>query len=87
MLPWLEMNVHEVLDRVDRGEPLVVEYENKRSKRYQGFLPKSICRHILLSDVKDVAILPDVSVKKFNFSSEKFHFYVRNFVFIENIFI
>lgn len=59
IVPWFEKNVHEVLDRVDKREPIVLDYESKRSKRYTGFLPRSICRHIILSDCKDIAPLPE----------------------------
>lgn len=61
LLPWLEKNVHEILDRVEQNEPLVSDYEAKRVKRYHGPLPQSISRHILLSDVKGVSPLTDVS--------------------------
>lgn len=60
LLPWLEKNVHEVLDRVDRSNHIVQDYENKRSKRYQASMPRSICRHIMLSDIKGVVALTDV---------------------------
>lgn len=60
MLPWLEKNVHEVLDRVDKGDPLIQDYDNKRTKRYQATMPRSICRHIMLSDIKGVIALTDV---------------------------
>nr|XP_022911646.1 transcription factor 25-like [Onthophagus taurus] len=58
LLPWLERNVNKVLDRVDKQDPIVKDYEGKRSKRYQGPMPKSICRHIILSDIKGVSPLP-----------------------------
>lgn len=61
LLSWLERNVHKVLDRVDSEDPLVLDYENKRSKRYQGPMPRSIARHIILSDVKGVSPLTEVS--------------------------
>lgn len=54
--------MHEVLDRVDRGEPIVADYEAKRIKRYQASMPRSICRHIMLSDIKGVIALTDVSI-------------------------
>ncbi|XP_060534648.1 ribosome quality control complex subunit TCF25 [Cylas formicarius] len=50
LLPWLEKNVHEVLDRVERNEPVVADYKEKRARRYAGPLPLSISRHIILSD-------------------------------------
>jgi hypothetical protein len=56
---WLEKNVHVVLDRVDKNDPIAKDYEMKRSKRYQGPLPRSIARHILLSDIKDLTPITD----------------------------
>ncbi|KAL1518069.1 hypothetical protein ABEB36_001750 [Hypothenemus hampei] len=57
LLPWLEKNVHEVLDRVDKKEQIVEDYKQKRTKRFIGALPLSIARHILLSDdVKGVPL-------------------------------
>ncbi|XP_066156693.1 ribosome quality control complex subunit TCF25 [Euwallacea fornicatus] len=50
LLPWLEKNVHQVLDKVDKMDPLVEEYKDKRLKRFSGPLPLSICRHLVLSD-------------------------------------
>ncbi|KAJ8962953.1 hypothetical protein NQ314_005670 [Rhamnusium bicolor] len=61
LLPWLEKNVHEVLDRVEKNDPVVKDYETKRIKRYLGPLPQSIARHILLSDIKGVSPLTDES--------------------------
>lgn len=62
LLPWLEKNVHEVLDRVDNKDPIVEEYETKKQKRYQGPMPVNISRHILLSDIKGVSPMTDVSI-------------------------
>lgn len=62
ILPWLEKNVHEVLNLVDKCDPLVKDYEIKRARRYQSPLPRNICRHILLSDIKDVYALPEVRI-------------------------
>lgn len=53
LLPWLERNVHAVLDRVDANDPYVKDCEVKRSKRYP-YIPVNIQRHIILSDLKDV---------------------------------
>nr|CAI5846834.1 unnamed protein product [Callosobruchus analis] len=55
LLPWLEKNVHEVLDRVEKGDPVIKDYAEKRTKRYAGHLPQSIARHMLLSDLKGVS--------------------------------
>lgn len=56
LLPWLRENVHTVLTRVDSKDDYVKYCDVKRSKRYQGKLPKNILRHIILSDIKDVTI-------------------------------
>lgn len=56
LLPWIRENAHAVLDRVDAKDYCVKYYEIKRGTRYQGKLPKSILRHIILSDMKDVTI-------------------------------
>lgn len=56
LLPWLESNVHRVLDRVEASDPLVEEWERYRQTRYPN-TPKNILRHIILSDVKDIPIL------------------------------
>lgn len=53
LLPWLERNVHTVLDRVDHGDSFVTDSESKRAKRYPT-LPRNIHRHIILADFKDV---------------------------------
>ncbi|XP_063702870.1 ribosome quality control complex subunit TCF25 [Culicoides brevitarsis] len=52
ILPWLERNVGVVLDKVDSGDPIVAEYEQKRSTRYIT-PPRPILRHIVLSDFKE----------------------------------
>lgn len=53
LLPWLERNVHAVLDKVEANDPFVKECELKRAKRYPS-LPYNVRRHIILSDLKDV---------------------------------
>ncbi|KAL3275121.1 hypothetical protein HHI36_019892 [Cryptolaemus montrouzieri] len=55
LLPWLEKNVQEVLDRVDAKEEIIQDCDEKRSKRYQGPLPINIARHIILSDFKGLS--------------------------------
>lgn len=62
LLTWLEKNVHIALDRADTGDTIVDEYEEKRLKRYQGPMPRSIARHIILSDIKGVSPLTEVGV-------------------------
>lgn len=76
LLPWLEKNVNEVLDHIDSGESLINDYESKRVKRYQGPLPQSISRHIILSDIKGVSPLADVK-----FSSVFIFFFSTSFAF------
>ncbi|XP_076622742.1 nuclear localized protein 1 [Colletes latitarsis] len=56
LLPWLCENVYAALKRVDSKDRYVKYCEIKRSKRYQGELPKNILRHIILSDIKDVIV-------------------------------
>ncbi|RZF32605.1 hypothetical protein LSTR_LSTR011052 [Laodelphax striatellus] len=60
LLPWLERNVHAVLDRVDAADARVTECQLKRTKYY--VTPRPILRHIVLSDLKDVPVsLPEES--------------------------
>ncbi|XP_053971993.1 transcription factor 25 [Hylaeus volcanicus] len=56
LLPWLRENAYTALNRVDSKDDYVKYCETKRSKRYQGKLPKNILRHIILSDIKDVTV-------------------------------
>uniref|UniRef100_A0A8D8V820 Transcription factor 25 n=1 Tax=Cacopsylla melanoneura TaxID=428564 RepID=A0A8D8V820_9HEMI len=69
LLPWLERNVLLVLDQVDKGLPCVEEAKQKRQRLYQATIPRSILRHVVLSDVKNVtAIIPeDTRSPIFNF--------------------
>ena len=63
ILPWLERNVHAVLDLVDSQAAIIKEAEDKRGRRYQG-TPKNIYRHVILSDIKDATTsLPRVNIK------------------------
>lgn len=55
ILPWLERNVHDVMDRIDGGDKYTKFCIDKRKKRYQG-LPVNILRHIILSDIKEITI-------------------------------
>nr|XP_023646133.1 transcription factor 25 [Paramormyrops kingsleyae] len=58
VLVWLEGNVQDVLQRVDKKDPLVEDCENKRKTRYQS-TPRSIHRHVILSEIKGaLATLP-----------------------------
>ena len=56
ILPWLEKNVHIVLDRVDAKDYFVKYCQTKRNKRYQGKMPRNILRHLIVSDLKDVNV-------------------------------
>lgn len=58
ILPWLERNVGVVLDKVDANDPIVEEYDTKRSSRYIT-PPRPILRHIVLSDFKEKVPLAD----------------------------
>lgn len=55
ILPWLEKNVHRVLERVDTKETFIKDCEVKRAVRYQG-IPRNILRHLILCDLKDVPL-------------------------------
>lgn len=58
VLLWLENNVRETLRRVDAQDPFVDECLNKRKTRYQS-APRSIHRHVILSEIKEAtAMLP-----------------------------
>ncbi|KAL6263202.1 hypothetical protein P5V15_006002 [Pogonomyrmex californicus] len=57
ILPWLEENVHAVLNRVESDKDEYVKFcQVKRSKRYRGKLPRNILRHIILSDLPEVNV-------------------------------
>ncbi|XP_055912439.1 transcription factor 25 isoform X1 [Eupeodes corollae] len=49
VLLWLERNVNTVLDRVDKEDEIVNDYNSKRSQRYVS-PPRPILRHVILSD-------------------------------------
>ncbi|XP_072750891.1 ribosome quality control complex subunit TCF25 [Anoplolepis gracilipes] len=56
ILPWLEECVHAVLNRIKSKDDYVKYCQVKRSKRYQGRLPKNILRHIILADMKEIIV-------------------------------
>ncbi|OXU28086.1 hypothetical protein TSAR_013885 [Trichomalopsis sarcophagae] len=56
ILPWLEKNVNIVFQRVDSKDDYVKFCQVKRTKRYQGKLPRNILRHFIVSDLKDVTV-------------------------------
>ena len=62
ILPWLEKNVHAVLDLIDADAPVIKESAERRQVRYQG-TPRNIFRHVILSDIKDASTsLPRVRI-------------------------
>ncbi|XP_037933791.1 transcription factor 25 [Teleopsis dalmanni] len=52
VLPWLERNVNSVLDRIERNDAIITDYNQIRALRY-GKPPRPILRHVLLSDFKE----------------------------------
>lgn len=58
ILLWLERNVHVVLDRVDRRDEIIGEYEKRRAKSYPT-PPRNILRHVILSDFKEKVPVAD----------------------------
>lgn len=52
---WVEKNMAAALECVDRKDPRVAEFENKRKVRYQG-TPRNVIRHVILTDNKDLTI-------------------------------
>lgn len=56
ILSWLEECVHAVLNRIKSKDDYVKYCQVKRSKRYQGRLPKNILRHIILADMKEIIV-------------------------------
>ncbi|XP_031570361.1 transcription factor 25-like isoform X2 [Actinia tenebrosa] len=58
VIDWLVGNARKVLQRVDTKDPYVQDCARKRAIRYRG-TPRSIYRHIIMSDIKDAtASLP-----------------------------
>ncbi|KAK6626957.1 hypothetical protein RUM44_009434 [Polyplax serrata] len=53
-LSWLEKNTLAVLNRVDNKDPVVLDYAQKRSRRFEAKTPREIERHVFLSDIKQV---------------------------------
>jgi hypothetical protein len=59
---WLEKNVNIVLDKADRNDSIVGDYEAKRKRRYQATTPRNILRHMLILDNKELSVnLPPVN--------------------------
>lgn len=56
LLPWLEMNTHAALDRIEKGDNLAVEWQEARLKRFVS-TPRNVHRHIILSDLKETPLL------------------------------
>lgn len=63
ILLWLERNVHVVLDRVDRRDEIIGEYEKRRLKSYPT-PPRNILRHVILSDFKEKVPIADFLKKE-----------------------
>jgi hypothetical protein len=63
ILLWLERNVHVVLDRVDRRDEIIGEYEKRRLKSYPT-PPRNILRHVILSDFKEKVPVADFLKKE-----------------------
>ncbi|XP_043210728.1 transcription factor 25-like [Amphibalanus amphitrite] len=56
--PWLQRNALEAARLVEQKDPRVAEGQEARKKRYPG-MPLSICRHVVVADVKEVmGLLP-----------------------------
>ncbi|XP_022104331.1 transcription factor 25-like [Acanthaster planci] len=55
VMKWLEVNVRLVLERVDKQDPVVKEYQTKRQMRYRG-TPRNVLRHIILSEIKEAVV-------------------------------
>jgi Transcriptional repressor TCF25 len=58
ILLWLERNVHIVLDRADRKDEIIGEYEKRRAKSFPT-PPRNILRHVILSDFKEKVPVAD----------------------------
>ena len=81
ILPWLERNVHAVLDLVESNAPVIKEAGEKRSRRYQG-TPRNVYRHVILSDIKDATTsLPRVILSIFVY----FVYFVDFVDFVESV--
>lgn len=50
VVEWLEKNVKLVIDKVEKKDPLIKDYELRRQNRYKG-TPRNIYRHILISEI------------------------------------
>ncbi|KAF0298726.1 Transcription factor 25 [Amphibalanus amphitrite] len=56
--PWLQRNALEAARLVEQKDPRIAEGQEARKKRYPG-MPLSICRHVVVADVKEVmGLLP-----------------------------
>lgn len=57
LLPWLEKNVHEVLNMVDAQRPEITEGQTKRMKWFKPSLPVNIARHLVICDLTEILVL------------------------------
>jgi len=70
---WLEGNVSKAISKIAQKESVIADYADKRKKRYTAAAPRSVLRHLVLVDEKDLSINfpPVLSHDKRNIS---FHF-------------
>ena len=72
MLPWLERCTKKVIEMVGKKHKIIAKYAEMRKTRYSG-APKSIWRHVVISDIKELTtLIPSVSVRLFLSACRKF---------------
>lgn len=57
LLPWLEKNVHEVLNMVEEKCPEIEDSQTKRMTWFQSSLPVNIKRHLVIYDLPEILAL------------------------------
>lgn len=64
ILGWIEKNTYAVMQKIDRKDPVINDYDQKRKRRYKdGTMPRNVVRHILLTDEKDLTVnIPRVNL-------------------------
>ncbi len=45
----------QLLDKIDRGDEVVKDFEAKRKRRYAASTPRNMLRHVLLTDHKELS--------------------------------
>lgn len=64
LLPWLEKNVHEVLELVEAQDTRITEYQTSRLNWFKPTLPVNIKRHLVIYDLTEILVLAnEVSVQ------------------------